>query len=70
MSRAVFYDEDDAREVARQLGVQGFEAHVAREGFAGDDDDDDRYWAVSSDAPDVILELLAEPVDGWVEWPR
>lgn len=68
MSRAVFYEEDDAEAVAGQLRGQGFDAAVAREAFAGEDDDEDRYWAVTTDAPDFVLEILAEPFDGWVDF--
>ena len=39
--RAVFYEEDDARAVAARLVHDGFEATVARERLAGEDDDED-----------------------------
>ncbi len=65
--RAVFYEEDDARAVAEQLARDGFEASVGRERLAGEDDDEDHPWAVLSDAPAFVLELLADARDGWVE---
>ena len=42
--RAVLYEEDDARAVAARLRASGFEASVARERFAGEDDDEDHPW--------------------------
>jgi hypothetical protein len=65
--RVVFYDEDDAAAVVARLRADGFEAETARERFAGEDDDEDHPWAVVSDAPELMLELLAEEYDGWVD---
>ena len=70
MSRVDFYEEDDAREIAAMLVEQGFEATVSREAFAGEDDDEDSAWAVVSDAPEALLELISEPADGWVVYPE
>ena len=41
-TRAVFYTEGDARAVVGRLVGQGFTADVARERFAGEDDDEDQ----------------------------
>ncbi|HSE08062.1 MAG TPA: hypothetical protein VLB29_05310 [Nocardioidaceae bacterium] len=65
--RAVFYDEDDARAVAARLTHDGFEAQVARERLAGEDDDEDHPWAVVTDAPEFVLDVLVEQCDGWVD---
>ncbi len=65
--RAVFFDEDDARTVARLLLSDGFSADVVRERLAGEDDDEDHPWAVLSDAPEVVVELLVEQYDGWLD---
>ncbi len=65
--RGIFFDEDDARAVARRLVGAGFEATVARERLAGEDDDEDHPWAVLGDAPEVVLELLVEEFDGWLD---
>lgn len=65
--RAVFFDEDDAREVAAQLARDGFSAAVVREQLAGEDDDEDHPWAVLTDAPEVVVELLVERYDGWLD---
>jgi hypothetical protein len=65
--RGVFFDELQARAVVARLLRDGFDASCEREPFAGEDDDEDHPWVVSSDAPVVMLELLAEEYDGWLE---
>ena len=66
-ARALFWDEDDARTVAARLARDGFAVAVGRHAFAGEDDDEDHPWAVTTDAPDAMLELLGEEHDGWVD---
>ena len=65
--RGVFFDEHHARAVVARLLRDGFDASCEREPFAGEDDDEDHPWVVSSDAPVVMLELLVEEYDGWLE---
>ena len=65
--RAIFFDEDDARAVAARLRSDGFEASVARERLAGEDDDEDHPWAVLSDAPELMVEMLVDEYDGWLD---
>ncbi|MEV7428215.1 NUDIX domain-containing protein [Nocardioides sp. NPDC092400] len=65
--RAVFFEEDDAVQVARRLRHDGYDAHVERERLAGEDDDEDHPWAVLADAPVVALELLVDEHDGWLD---
>jgi hypothetical protein len=65
--RGVFFDEDHARAAVAQLLRQGFDASCERERFAGEDDDEDHPWVVATDAPMVMLELLVEEYDGWLE---
>jgi hypothetical protein len=65
--RAVFFEEADARAVAVRLLGDGFDAEVLRERFAGEDDDEDHAWAVRTDAPDLVVELLVEQYDGWLD---
>ena len=67
--RAIFFDEDDALAVVARLRADGFEAQVERERLAGEDDDEDHPWAVLSDAPAFMLELLVDAHDGrlWAE---
>jgi hypothetical protein len=65
--RGIFFDEDDARAAAAQLRADGFAAEVAREALAGEDDDEDHPWAVTTDAPEVrarprpVLDLPTAP---------
>lgn len=66
-ARGIFFEEGDARAVARQLLSDGYDAEVRRERFAGEDDDEDQPWALVTDAPAGLLELLVEELDGWVE---
>ena len=65
--RAVFHEEDEAAAVVARLRADGFDAEVVRERFAGEDDDEDHPWAVVTDAPEFVLEILAEEYDGWVD---
>jgi hypothetical protein len=65
--RAIFFEEDDARAVSARLVAGGFEARVARERLAGEDDDEGHPWAVLSDAPELMVELLVDEYDGWLD---
>jgi len=69
-TRAVFGDEADARSVAARLRSDGFDAQVDKELFAGEDDDEDHAWAVSTDAPTFVVEVLVEEHDGWLDAGR
>src|SRR3954453_1615986 len=66
---ALFFDDADARAVAVRLRARGFQAAVTRHRFAGEDDDDDQPWAVLTDAPTVMVDLLLEEYDGWLDEP-
>lgn len=63
--RAIFFDEAAARAVAGRLVGDGYAATMARERFAGEDDDEDHPWAVLTDAPAPLVELLVDEYDGW-----
>ncbi|WP_205471301.1 hypothetical protein [Nocardioides sp. SYSU D00038] len=65
--RGVFFDEDAARAVAAELAAGGWEARVTRERLAGEDDDDDHPWAVETDAPELLLDVLVDRHDGWLD---
>lgn len=65
--RAIFFDEDDARAVVARLRRDGFDASLSRERLAGEDDDEDHPWAVESDAPAFLLEVLVDEHDGWLD---
>jgi hypothetical protein len=65
--RALFWEEAYAALVASRLRSDGFTVETARERFAGEDDDEDVAWAVSTDAPPMMVEMLAEEYDGWLD---
>ena len=65
--RAIFFDEDDARAVAGRLVANGFEAGAEREQLSGEDDDEGHPWAVVTDAPDFMVELMIDEYDGWLD---
>ena len=49
------------------LRADGHDADVVIERLAGEDDDEDHPWAVVSDAPAFVVELLVDEYDGWVD---
>lgn len=65
--RGIFFDEDDARAAAARLRSDGYAARVGRERLMGEDDDEDHPWAVLTDAPEVVLDLLVDRYDGWLD---
>lgn len=67
-ARGIFFDEDDARTAARSLEADGYAARVVRERLAGEDDDEDHPWAVLSDAPVLLLEMVVDRCDdAWLD---
>ncbi|MBZ5740079.1 hypothetical protein [Nocardioides mangrovi] len=65
--RGIFFDEDDAAAVVARLVSGGYDARVVRERLSGEDDDEDHPWAVLTDAPEFVLDLLVDEFDGWLE---
>ena len=65
--RAIFFDRQDADAAAARLVADGFRARAVRERLAGEDDEEDHPWAVLTDAPAIVLELLVEQYDGWLD---
>ncbi|GAA4730277.1 hypothetical protein GCM10023350_11880 [Nocardioides endophyticus] len=65
--RGIFFDEDDAAAVVARLRSSGYDAHVERERLSGEDDDEDHPWAVLTDAPELVLDLLVDEYDGWLD---
>lgn len=65
--RAIFFDEVHARAAVRSLVTDGYAAELLRERLAGEDDDEDHAWAVLSDAPEMVLEMLVDKYDGWLD---
>lgn len=65
--RAILFTADDAEAVATRLRSDGYDAEVVIERLAGEDDDEDHPWAVVTDAPSFVLELLVDEHDGWLD---
>jgi hypothetical protein len=65
--RGIFFDADDARAVERLVAADGYEVRVERVRYAGEDDDEDHPWAVVTDAPALVLEILVDRYDGWLD---
>ena len=65
--RAVFFEPEAAAEVASRLRSDGFDAEVVRERLHGEDDDEAHPWAVITDAPSYVVEVLVEEHDGWLD---
>ena len=65
--RAIVFEEDDAHAIEARLRADGYDAEVLRERLAGEDDDEDHPWAVVSDAPEMVLDLLVDTYDGWLD---
>jgi mutator protein MutT len=65
--RAILFEEDDATAVLTRLRGEGYDAWLERERLAGEDDDEDHPWAVLTDAPEMLVELLVDDHDGWLD---
>ncbi|GAW50944.1 hypothetical protein [Nocardioides sp. PD653-B2] len=65
--RGIFFDEDDARAAVARLVAGGYGARAERERLSGEDDDEGHPWAVLTDAPEPVLELLVDEYDGWLD---
>ncbi|MFL6023459.1 MAG: hypothetical protein ACJ72O_08995 [Marmoricola sp.] len=65
--RGIFFSEQEARTVEGLLAADGYDVALSRVRYAGEDDDEDHPWAVSTDAPDLVLEVLVDRYDGWLD---
>ncbi|RNL79745.1 hypothetical protein [Nocardioides marmorisolisilvae] len=65
--RGIFFSEDDARTVEGLLAADGYDVALSRVRYAGEDDDEDHPWAVSTDAPGLVLEVLVDRYEGWLD---
>ena len=70
LTRAILFDEGDAVAVAERLTRDGWSADIVRERYQGEDDEEDQPWAVVSDAPQIMVEMLVEEHDGWLDLPE
>lgn len=68
--RGIFFEEEDARSAAATLEREGWTVRVSRERYQGEDDDEDHPWSVETDAPQLVLELLVDEYDGWLDVPE
>jgi mutator protein MutT len=68
--RGIFFEEEYARSAASKLEREGWTARVSRERYQGEDDDEDHPWSVETDAPEMVLELLVDEYDGWLDIPE
>lgn len=68
--RAVLFDEDDALSVERRLLEDGWSALRSRDRLQGEDDDEDHPWLIETDAPELVVELLVDEYDGWLQVPE
>ncbi len=66
--RAIFFDPADAETAVTRLVAAGYTASSVRERLHGEDDDEDHPWAVTSDAPEFVLDLLVDELDGWLDF--
>ena len=65
--RIIVFDAEDAAAVEQRLRHDGFDAEVLRERLQGEDDDEDHPWAVLTDAPAFVAEVLTDEYDGWLD---
>ncbi len=65
--RGIFFDEAEAAAVVARLRADGYDARVEREQLSGEDDDEGHPWAVLTDAPEFVLDLLVDEHDGWLD---
>jgi hypothetical protein len=65
--RAIFFDEDVASAAVARLVGAGYRAEAHRDRLHGEDDDEDHPWAVLSDAPEFVLDLLCDELEGWLD---
>lgn len=61
--RGMFLSAEAASAVASRLTTDGFAVQVLQRARAGGGHE----WVVLTDAPEIVLELLVERYDGWLE---
>lgn len=65
--RGIFFESNHAESAAARLRQDGWSAEVVAERLAGEDDDESHPYAVLTDAPELILDLLVDEYDGWLD---
>lgn len=66
MSTIWFDPDDDPAELVSALEAEGYAVRVQREGFAGEDDSEDRSVVVSVEPFDEGVEALVDVYGGWL----
>ena len=65
--RIIVFEAEHAEAIEQRLRHDGFDAEVVRERLQGEDDDEDHPWAVVTDAPSLVAEVLTDEYDGWLD---
>lgn len=66
MNEIWFDERDDADELVKALEAEGYTVTVRREGFAGEDDAEDRAWNVVVDPFDERVVEMVDVYGGWL----
>lgn len=66
MSDVYFDSDDDADELVSALQVEGYATSLRREGFAGEDDSEDRAWVLRVEPFDDRVIEMVDVYGGWM----
>lgn len=66
MTRIYFDEPEDAGELAKALGAEGFTVETVREAFAGEDDSDDHAWVLTVAENDDRIAEMVDVYGGWL----
>lgn len=63
----IWFDEaDDAGELVKALEAEGYDVALQPEGFAGEDDSEDRAWVLHVDPFDDRVSDMVDVYGGWL----
>jgi hypothetical protein len=66
MSAIYFDSDDDAAELVKALEGEGYTTTLRREGFAGEDDSEDRAWLLIVEPFDERVVEMVDVYGGWM----
>lgn len=66
MGEVYFDADDDAAELIGALETEGYATTLRREGFAGEDDSDDRAWVLVVEPFDDRVVEMVDVYGGWL----
>ncbi|MEH3033471.1 MAG: hypothetical protein PGN07_05400 [Aeromicrobium erythreum] len=66
MSAIWFDTDDDAAELVKALEAEGYATTLRREGFAGEDDSEDRAWILEVEPFDDRVVEMVDVYGGWM----